>query len=741
MPSRKRESPCKSPPRRRESRPQPERPPRRLRDKVAETHDMMEIQKHYKALENSKLGVLAHVASQHSVLDVLYGGDTGRPMPSWTYQTTPEVGVLDQQHTGRCWIFATLSVLGHVFRSQYGISNSRATFSEGYLGFWDLYEKSRLFLQVAYDTRCTPLDDPSLSDLLKGGISDGGDYIFCLNLLDRYGVVPTEYYPNTTYGSMSTEALVTLMNQVLRDNAITLRTTGNEELINPMLTNIFSILCMGLGTPPAPWKKLDWQLDQCETTASFAVELPPSHVAAASIPVQQVAVANLMAASTEPQGSATLPEETVPWRQAAKPPNVEYSRPAPAPAPTTLASLSVPRVASAPMKMEEDPTYPIEIPPKPAQPSPPDTTLDELVAALNGPTTPPSPVESTATARPLPEDEKDYPIEASEDAFPSTTSVVPELDATGMISSEPQLTATLPPRRVIDIPSKSSSRNCLDLGGAGDCKRPGGFSRVIQKLTPSGCQERAIPKEGAGDFFMETMPDSDRLLGRMPSRACRLSHTICAKTETSRKEDALSFDYTPRDFYYRFLNSVRFVPVVCDARFPSGTRIISNDANMYGGLPSLYLNIGVDDMVAYTIASLKRNIPVWFACDVKKQLTPEGGRMCTHTDRLSELLPEPHLRGTKLQQIRHFNAIANHALLISAVSMKGSKPVAWRIVNSWGEIGRNAGIFVACNDWFREHVYSINVVYDTLKKEHKADVDMELERPTVRLGPFDPSVI
>jgi bleomycin hydrolase len=203
----------------------------------------------------------------------------------------------------------------------------------------------------------------------------------------------------------------------------------------------------------------------------------------------------------------------------------------------------------------------------------------------------------------------------------------------------------------------------------------------------------------------------------------------------------MSFDYTPRDFYYRFLSSVRYIPVVCDARYPPGTRIVSNDANMFGGLPSLYLNVTIDDIEEYAIASLKRNIPVWFACDVKKQLTPEGGRMCSHTDRLSELLPVPHKRGTKLQEIRHFNAIANHALIISAVSMKAGKPVAWRIVNSWGDIGRNAGVFVACGDWFREHVYSINVVYDTLSRQHKADIDLRLVRPTVRLGPFDPSVI
>ncbi len=663
-------------------------------------HDLRDIQEHYTALEKSKLGILVHISSQHSILDVLYGGDTGRPMPSWTHQTTPEVGVSDQQHTGRCWIFATLAVLGHVFRSQYGISNSRATLSEGYLGFWDLYEKSRLFLHVALDTRDVPLDDPSLSDLLKNGISDGGDYIFCLNLLDRYGIVPTEYYPNSSYGSMSTEALVTLVNQVLRDNVITLRTTGDKDLINPMLTNIFSILCMGLGTPPAPWKKMDWQIDQSETMAQFAADI--------TIP-------------------STLPPEEVPWRP------------------------SLPRQsATAPAVVTDDGTFTVKVPPKPSTTTE-SGSMSDLINALSTtevaatlPSTeevPPSPTVSNVTAEGLPDE--NYGIENPEDVIPSSTSVIVEETATQIGSSEPLLTGIRPPRRIEDVPTRDSSRICVDIGSAGDCKRPGSLARVMQRLTPAGCNPEQ-PREGSGSFFREIMPDSGCLLGRQPTQACRLAHTItssCAPSERPRVEDSLLFDYTPRDFYYRFLSSVRFVPLVCDARFPCGTRIISNDANMYGGLPSLYLNVSINDIEAYTVASLKRNIPVWFACDVKKQLTPEGGRMCSHTDRLAELLPEPHKRASKLQEIRHFNAIANHALLISAVSIKAGKPSAWRIVNSWGDVGRNSGVFVACGDWFREHVYSVNAIYDSLSEEHRQDIDLRLARPTARLGPFDPSVI
>lgn len=713
--------------------------------------DLTEIKHHYEVLGRSKIALLLHVTSQHSVLDTLYGS-TGGPLPSWTFQTTPEVAVSDQQHTGRCWIFATLAVLGHVFRSQHGITNHRASFSEGYLGFWDLYEKSRLFLQVAYDTRQLPLNDPSLCDLLKNGISDGGDYIFCLNLLDRYGIVPTEYYPNSTYGSMSTEALVTLLNEVLRDNVITLRRTGDATLIKPMLTNVFSLLSFGLGLPPMPWKKLNWQLDQAETMAHYAGEL--------DAPSDSVdAFAELFAAAeVAPPTTEAIDQVMTPSR----PPAPGWSTPAsaqraPLPAPVVAASTLPVAVSS---QQPPRATYPVTVPPPmptpapiiPPEPvvSPPapaaSAAMADLVASLEGPPSPTQSVMSNATAAPV--EEIPVPSDLADD-IASSAVIVDDGEAA---AAELQLSGSRPPKRIVDVPTRGSS-TCAAINASKCARQPGALTRLVRRLTPAGCggPNSDVPAEGSGAFFSEAMGDEGGCLrGRKTpcgdtGSLCRLSHTLKKSTQSEPpREDgeALVFDYTPREFYRRFMTGVRFIPVVCDARFPSGTRIISNDANMFGGLPSLYLNITIDDIEDYAIASLKRNIPVWFACDVKKQLSPEGGRMCTENDRLTGILPEEHLRGTKLEEICHFNAIANHALLITAVSMNEGKPVAWRIVNSWGDVGRLSGVFVATGKWFRQHVYSINAVYDTMSKSHRADVDNKQQsRRTVRLGPFDPSVI
>src|SRR6185437_2993724 len=164
---------------------------------------LQDIRDYYSRLPDEKYGILAKVSHQHNILDVLYGGSgIQNPSPAWTYEITPGIPPTDQQHTGRCWIFSTLPVYSHLFRTQYNINNSKASFSEAYVAFWDLFEKARLFLQIVIDHRDDSLDDnPSLADTIKTGIQDGGDFFFATNIMEKYGIVPSEFYPNRTYGT------------------------------------------------------------------------------------------------------------------------------------------------------------------------------------------------------------------------------------------------------------------------------------------------------------------------------------------------------------------------------------------------------------------------------------------------------------------------------------------------------------------------------------------------------------
>lgn len=659
--------------------------------------NLLLIRKHYRTLEDSKYATIAHLSSQHNILDVLYGGETSRPMPSWTYEISPEISVTDQQNTGRCWIFATTAVLGHIFRSQNNISNSRAVFSEGYLGFWDLYEKSKLFLTIMADTRDVPDDDPSLCDIMRSGISDGGDYWFALNLLEKYGIVPTDYYPNSSYGSYSTEALVTLINQVLRDNAIEIRKNGDVTDLPKMLNNIFALLCMGFGVPPMPWENLEWRIDQHEMPSACAFEVDkPDERAEYKIkspqgkPEKRSALSELLASLEEPEE--------------------KYSGPVPRMSPMSDDEASVNSDASAVKAKVRFGQVKM-----PVVESKPSASVQKL---------------------------------ETQSEFAAVGTEEPEMKPTLLTKPQPRSVELPNSESVIpaDMSPKSRGRRCSDSTR--------GVERFFRALTPAPATQD-IPAEGSSEMFkdgMNTMFDSQRRTRASSPRLSRLSYKVEKRLSSPKKGNyttpvkgnALEFSYNPRDLYRKFFTDVKFIPLISDERFPEGTRIYTNDTNMVGGYPSFYLNVPAEYLEHYSVESIKRNIPIWFACDVKKQLTPDGGRMCMEMDRLGDLLPETHKKGTKVEEILAYNALANHALIISGVSFnkpQDKKPSAWRIVNSWGSIGRHAGVFVASGEWFRHHVYSINVPYDIMTEKHKKAWHSKDKKSMVQLGPFDPSVI
>ena len=70
-------------------------------------------------------------------------------------------------------------------------------FSQNYNSFYDLLEKTNVFLQAIIDTKDLPLEDRKVDWLLKNAIGDGGQFTGVSNLIMKYGVVPKAVMPET----------------------------------------------------------------------------------------------------------------------------------------------------------------------------------------------------------------------------------------------------------------------------------------------------------------------------------------------------------------------------------------------------------------------------------------------------------------------------------------------------------------------------------------------------------------
>ncbi|MGX8689707.1 MAG: C1 family peptidase [Bacteroidaceae bacterium] len=163
-------------------------------------------------------------------------------------------GITNQKSSGRCWLFTGLNVLRAKMISSYDLGEFE--FSQNYCSFYDLLEKSNLFLQAVIDTRNKPFDDREVDWLFKNPIGDGGQFTGVSNLITKYGVVPKDVMPET-YQSNNTADMRSILSLKLRQFGLELRDLKPADAAKrkeAMLTEIYGILVKCLGVPPTEFE-------------------------------------------------------------------------------------------------------------------------------------------------------------------------------------------------------------------------------------------------------------------------------------------------------------------------------------------------------------------------------------------------------------------------------------------------------------------------------------------------------
>jgi len=183
-------------------------------------------------------------------------------------------GITDQESSGRCWMFTSLNVLRPKAISKYNLSSFE--YSTNYLYFWDIFEKSNLFLEGIIETRNLKIEDRKVNWLFSNVVGDGGVWNSFINLADKYGIVPKEVMPET-HSSENTSMMVRLIKRKLREDAIKLRTIkgGNDVLRKhkiEMLGDIYKLLAINLGVPPTSF---EWRYKDKDGNLSITKKYTP----------------------------------------------------------------------------------------------------------------------------------------------------------------------------------------------------------------------------------------------------------------------------------------------------------------------------------------------------------------------------------------------------------------------------------------------------------------------------------
>ncbi|MBR2326890.1 MAG: C1 family peptidase [Alistipes sp.] len=164
-------------------------------------------------------------------------------------------GITDQKSSGRCWLFTGLNVLRAKMIEKHNLTSFE--FSQNYLSFYDLLEKSNLFLQAVIDTRALPFEERKVDWLFSHPIGDGGQFTGVSNLIMKYGAVPKSAMPET-FQSNNTRHMRTILSLKLREYGLALRAAKSDKAASALkveqLTEIYRILVECLGVPPTEFE-------------------------------------------------------------------------------------------------------------------------------------------------------------------------------------------------------------------------------------------------------------------------------------------------------------------------------------------------------------------------------------------------------------------------------------------------------------------------------------------------------
>ncbi|MGE3809676.1 MAG: aminopeptidase C [Gemmataceae bacterium] len=170
-------------------------------------------------------------------------------------------------------------------------------------------------------------------------------------------------------------------------------------------------------------------------------------------------------------------------------------------------------------------------------------------------------------------------------------------------------------------------------------------------------------------------------------------------------------EMTPQEFAAKYIETPldEYVCLVHDPRptSPIGkTFTVDRLGNVIGGAIVRYLSVDIGLMKNVAMKSIVEGEPVWFGCDVGKQMRRDIGLWDAHLIDYSSLY-DVDFTMSKADRLIYHQTQMTHAMLFTGVDVVDGKPRRWRVENSWGDDNGKKGFYVMNDSWFDEHMFEI----------------------------------
>jgi bleomycin hydrolase len=186
---------------------------------------------------------------------------------------------------------------------------------------------------------------------------------------------------------------------------------------------------------------------------------------------------------------------------------------------------------------------------------------------------------------------------------------------------------------------------------------------------------------------------------------------------------------TPLEFAQRFVEVPleEYVCLVHDPRptSPFGrTFTVQYLGNVVGGDRVIYLNVDIELIKQIALRTLEDGEPVWFGCDVGKQMRRDMGLWDLKLFDYSALY-ETTFELDKAARLQYGESAMTHAMLFTGVDVVDASPRRWRVENSWGNEPGQKGFFTMNDSWFDEFLFEIAARKSYLPADLREALDLE----------------
>ncbi len=229
--------------------------------------------------KDPKNKILRHALVKNSISEVAASLDA---IENYDFNFSIDVKTMsatNQKQSGRCWIFAATNVLREIIAKKCNLDNFEL--SQSYIAFYDRLEKVNYTLEAIIDLIDEDYDDRTLSYLVSNGIGDGGQWDMFVNVVNKYGVLPQNVYPETrtSSGTRETNLLINFnIRKFASDSKVAYKEGGMtavRKLKDELLKKVYFLLIDAYGVPPKSFnfeyvdKDKKYHLEEGYTPKSF----------------------------------------------------------------------------------------------------------------------------------------------------------------------------------------------------------------------------------------------------------------------------------------------------------------------------------------------------------------------------------------------------------------------------------------------------------------------------------------